>query len=245
MGDWLLPVRAPRSRRRGAGPPASRAAALLVLHRLGRRGRRGRLQAGAFGHRATRVRLRRARLPRPRRASPWRWTILRCRTATSRSRPESPASRSATSRRLDRAVGDDTAAVIMETIPATGGYLVPPEGWFAELRRLCDERGALLILDEVQAGLGRTGTLWAFERFGVVPDILVIGKGTSAGVYPIAAACFGHASRSTSRGPLLPPFELCRLRARGAGHRGGRRALRGRGAGQARGRDGRAPARRA
>ncbi|MGZ6620529.1 MAG: class-III pyridoxal-phosphate-dependent aminotransferase [Gaiellaceae bacterium] len=91
----------------------------------------------------------------------------------------------------DRAVGDDTAAVIMETIPATGGYLIPPEGWFAELRRLCDERGALLILDEVQAGLGRTGTLWAFERFGVVPDILVVGKGTSAGVYPIAAACFG------------------------------------------------------
>jgi acetylornithine/succinyldiaminopimelate/putrescine aminotransferase len=91
----------------------------------------------------------------------------------------------------DRAVGDTTAAVIMETIPATGGYLLPPEGWFAELRRLCDERGALLILDEVQAGLGRTGTLWAFERFGVVPDILVVGKGMSAGVYPIAAACFG------------------------------------------------------
>jgi putrescine aminotransferase len=91
----------------------------------------------------------------------------------------------------DQAVDDRTAAVIMETIPATGGYLLPPEGWFAELRRLCDERGALLILDEVQTGLGRTGTLWAFERFDVVPDILVVGKGTSAGVYPIAAACFG------------------------------------------------------
>ena len=91
----------------------------------------------------------------------------------------------------DRAVGPTTAAVIMETIPATGGYLMPPHGWFTELRRLCDERGALLILDEVQAGLGRTGRLWAFERFGVVPDILVAGKGTSAGVYPIAAACFG------------------------------------------------------
>ncbi|MGZ6622548.1 MAG: class-III pyridoxal-phosphate-dependent aminotransferase [Solirubrobacteraceae bacterium] len=91
----------------------------------------------------------------------------------------------------DRAIDSGTAAVIMETIPATGGYLLPPEGWFAELRRLCDERGALLILDEVQAGLGRTGTLWAFERYDVVPDILVVGKGTSAGVYPIAAACFG------------------------------------------------------
>ncbi|MGZ4187373.1 MAG: aspartate aminotransferase family protein [Solirubrobacteraceae bacterium] len=91
----------------------------------------------------------------------------------------------------DRAIDDRTAAVIMETIPATGGYLLPPDGWFVELRRLCDEREALLILDEVQTGLGRTGTLWAFERFDVVPDILVVGKGTSAGVYPIAAACFG------------------------------------------------------
>ncbi len=91
----------------------------------------------------------------------------------------------------DREIGADTAAVIMETIPATAGYLLPPDGWFPDLRRLCDERGALLILDEVQAGLGRTGTLWAFEQFGVVPDILIIGKGASAGVYPIAAACFG------------------------------------------------------
>jgi acetylornithine/succinyldiaminopimelate/putrescine aminotransferase len=94
-------------------------------------------------------------------------------------------------RALDQAIGDATAAVIMETIPATGGYLVPPQGYFADLRRLCDERGALLILDEVQAGLGRTGRLWAFEHFDVVPDVLVTGKGTSAGVYPIAACCFG------------------------------------------------------
>ncbi len=91
----------------------------------------------------------------------------------------------------EKAVGDSTAAVIMETIPATGGYLIPPPGWFADLRQLCDRHDALLILDEVQAGLGRTGTLWAFEQFDVVPDILVIGKGTSADVYPIAAACFG------------------------------------------------------
>jgi putrescine aminotransferase len=92
---------------------------------------------------------------------------------------------------LGDAVGDGTAAVIMETIPATGGYLVPPAGYFEEMRRLCDEHGALLILDEVQAGLGRTGRLWAFEHFGVVPDMLVTGKGMSAGVYPIAACCFG------------------------------------------------------
>jgi putrescine aminotransferase len=93
---------------------------------------------------------------------------------------------------LDRAVDERTAAVIMETIPATGGYLVPSDDWFPAMRGICDERGALLILDEVQAGLGRTGRLWAFERFGVVPDILVVGKGTSAGVYPISACCFGE-----------------------------------------------------
>jgi putrescine aminotransferase len=92
---------------------------------------------------------------------------------------------------LDRSIDADVAAVIMETIPATGGYLIPPENYFRHMRRLCDERGALLILDEVQAGLARTGRLWAFEHFGVVPDVLITGKGTSAGVYPIAACCFG------------------------------------------------------
>ena len=80
----------------------------------------------------------------------------------------------------------------METIPATGGYLIPPDGYFAEMRRLCDERGALMILDEVQSGLGRTGRVWALEHFGAVPDMLITGKGTSAGVYPIAACCFGE-----------------------------------------------------
>jgi len=92
----------------------------------------------------------------------------------------------------EAAIGDDTAAVIMETIPATAGYLLPPEGYFEAIRRRCDERGALLILDEVQAGLGRTGRLWAFEHFGVTPDIVVVGKGLSAGVYPIAACAFGE-----------------------------------------------------
>jgi putrescine aminotransferase len=92
---------------------------------------------------------------------------------------------------LRGAVDTDTAAVIMETIPATAGYLLPPEGYFAQMRRICDENGALMILDEVQAGLGRTGRLWAFERYEVVPDVVIVGKGLSAGVYPVAACCFG------------------------------------------------------
>jgi putrescine aminotransferase len=89
------------------------------------------------------------------------------------------------------AVGPDTAAVIMETVPATGGYLIPPPDYFAEIRRICDENGALLILDEVQSGLGRTGRVWAFEHFDVVPDAVVVGKGLSGAVYPVAACCFG------------------------------------------------------
>jgi putrescine aminotransferase len=93
---------------------------------------------------------------------------------------------------LRAATGPETAAVIMETIPATGGYLMAPEGYFAEMRRICDETGALMILDEVQAGLGRTGRTWAFEHFGVVPDVVVVGKGLSGGVYPVAACCFGE-----------------------------------------------------
>jgi putrescine aminotransferase len=93
---------------------------------------------------------------------------------------------------VDAAIGRDTAAVIMETIPATGGYLVPEPDWFPTIRRLCDERDVLLILDEVQTGLCRTGRLWAFEHFDVVPDVLIAGKGLSGGVYPIAACCFGE-----------------------------------------------------
>lgn len=94
--------------------------------------------------------------------------------------------------------GRSVAAVILETIPATLGMPIPPPGYFAELRALCDAHGALLIVDEVQSGLGRTGAVWAIEHFAdaagggacVEPDILVTGKGLSGGVYPIAATCY-------------------------------------------------------
>jgi putrescine aminotransferase len=92
---------------------------------------------------------------------------------------------------VDRAVTDRTAAVCMETVPATAGYLVPPDDFWPRVRAICDERGALLILDEVQAGLGRTGKMWACNHWDVVPDMLITGKCLSGGVYPIAACCFG------------------------------------------------------
>ena len=99
-------------------------------------------------------------------------------------------------RLLEEALDEDTAAVIYETIPATQGILIPPDGFFSDVRQLCDKKGVQLIIDEVQTGLGRTGKLWGFEHFSggsngdMVPDIVVIGKGLSGGIYPITATCF-------------------------------------------------------
>jgi acetylornithine/succinyldiaminopimelate/putrescine aminotransferase len=87
-------------------------------------------------------------------------------------------------------VDDQTAAVLFETIPATSGMPIPNQAFFPQARELCDRTGALLIVDEVQTGLGRTGRLWGIEHFGVAPDIMVVGKGLSGGIYPISATCF-------------------------------------------------------
>ncbi len=91
---------------------------------------------------------------------------------------------------LEQAIGDETAAVLFETVPATFGMPVPDRDYFSRVRELCDRHGALLIVDEVQTGLGRTGKLWGIEHFDVVPDIVVIGKGLSGGLYPMSATCF-------------------------------------------------------
>lgn len=76
----------------------------------------------------------------------------------------------------------DVAAVIIEPILGEGGYTLPPAGFMASLRRLCDEHGILLIADEVQSGVGRTGAMWAMEHEGVVPDITVFAKGIASGM---------------------------------------------------------------
>lgn len=91
---------------------------------------------------------------------------------------------------LELAVTPDTAAVILETVPATNGILVPDADYLTKVRILCDKRDVLLIIDEVQTGLGRTGRLWGVDHFGVVPDILVLGKGLSGGLYPMTVTCF-------------------------------------------------------
>ncbi len=82
---------------------------------------------------------------------------------------------------------DDVAAVIVETIPATLGFPMPSEDYLQAIKTACERHGALYIADEVQTGLGRTGRTWAFQRFGVQPDIAVTGKGLSGGMYPISA----------------------------------------------------------
>lgn len=79
-----------------------------------------------------------------------------------------------------------TAAVIMETIQGAAGFLVPSESYMKQLKERCEETGSLLILDEIQPGFGRTGKLFAFEHFHIVPDILVMGKGMGGGV-PVGA----------------------------------------------------------
>jgi len=91
---------------------------------------------------------------------------------------------------LVKALDDGTAAVIFETVPATCGMPLPDPDLFAFTHERCRDKGALLIIDEVQTGLGRTGKLWGIEHFGVVPDIVVIGKGLSGGIYPMSATCF-------------------------------------------------------
>jgi len=88
---------------------------------------------------------------------------------------------------LKKVADNNTAAIILETIPATLGMKIPDKEYIQGVRSLCDEYGILLIMDEVQTGLGRTGKLWGFEHFDIIPDIVVIGKGLSGGIYPITA----------------------------------------------------------
>lgn len=88
---------------------------------------------------------------------------------------------------LRKAADASTTAVILETVPATLGIVVPSKDYIQAVRDICSQTDALLIMDEVQTGLGRTGRLWGFEHFNIVPDIVVLGKGLSGGLYPISA----------------------------------------------------------
>jgi len=80
----------------------------------------------------------------------------------------------------------EVASIVVEPVLGEGGYLFPPDGWMAYLRDLCSQHGILLVADEVQSGMGRTGKMWAIENFEVEPDILCAGKGIASGM-PLGA----------------------------------------------------------
>ncbi len=90
------------------------------------------------------------------------------------------------SQELIDAIDTNTACIILETVQAEAGIIVPDTNWLQAVRKRCTETGTLLILDEIQAGFGRTGKLWGFEHFGVVPDIVLLGKALGGGM-PLGA----------------------------------------------------------
>src|SRR5216684_4960799 len=88
---------------------------------------------------------------------------------------------------IERAITPETAAVLVEPIQGEAGIIVPPAGWLIGLSRICDAHNVLLILDEVQSGLGRTGAWFAFQHEGIRPDGLILGKALGGGVLPVSA----------------------------------------------------------
>jgi acetylornithine aminotransferase len=118
---------------------------------------------------------------------------------------------------LKSAVDDRTCAVMLEPIQGEGGIRCPDSDYLQQVRRLCDQRGVLMILDEIQTGMGRTGTLFAYEQYGVAPDIMTLAKALANGL-PIGAmlatervaAAFGIGAHASTFGgtPLVAAAAL-------------------------------------
>lgn len=90
---------------------------------------------------------------------------------------------------IREAIDDNTVAVLFEPIQGEGGVVIPPEGFLRDLRELCTHKNVLMVADEIQSGLGRTGTTFACDIEGVVPDIYVLGKALGGGLFPVSAIC--------------------------------------------------------
>jgi ornithine--oxo-acid transaminase len=93
---------------------------------------------------------------------------------------------------IREAIDDNTVAVLFEPIQGEGGVVIPPEGFLRDLRELCTHKNVLMVADEIQSGLGRTGTTFACDIEGVVPDIYVLGKALGGGLFPVSAICADH-----------------------------------------------------
>lgn len=89
---------------------------------------------------------------------------------------------------LALAITEHTVGFLFEPIQGEGGVIVPPDGWLKKVRDLCDQRGVLMMADEIQTGLGRTGRMFACDWEDVRPDVLIVGKALGGGVYPVSAA---------------------------------------------------------
>jgi acetylornithine/N-succinyldiaminopimelate aminotransferase len=104
---------------------------------------------------------------------------------------------------LIAAINQQAACVIIETIQAEAGVITPDANWLQQLRKKCTETGTLLIFDEIQAGFGRTGKLWGFEHYGVVPDIVLLGKALGGGM-PLGAFVSSHTNMAAlTNNPVL------------------------------------------
>ena len=87
---------------------------------------------------------------------------------------------------VEEAINENTAAVLFEPVQGEGGIIEPPQNWLSDVRKLCDKNNVLMILDEVQSGLGRTGKLFAFEHANIRPDGLILGKALGGGFMPVS-----------------------------------------------------------
>ena len=90
-------------------------------------------------------------------------------------------------RELEAAIGPNTVGFLFEPIQGEAGVLMPPDGWLKDVRRICTEKNVLMCADEIQTGLGRTGAMFACAHEGVEPDLYILGKALSGGLYPISA----------------------------------------------------------
>jgi acetylornithine/succinyldiaminopimelate/putrescine aminotransferase len=107
------------------------------------------------------------------------------------------------SQELIAAINMNTACVVIETIQAEAGIITPDTQWLAALRKKCSETGTLLIFDEIQCGFGRTGKLWGFENYNIIPDILLLGKALGGGL-PLGAFIAAHTMmQSLTDAPIL------------------------------------------